>query len=65
MNKPLTNAVVQLTGIDGNAFVIIGRVSAHIKRSDKPELVEQFIDDAQAGDYDNMLQVCMKYVTVE
>lgn len=62
---PFTDAVVTLIGEDGNAFAIIGRVRRAISRSDHPELVEAFLQEAMAGDYDHLLQTCMQYVTVE
>lgn len=63
-NTPFTNAVVQLTGEDGNAFAILGRVKRAITRSNHPELAEAFIKEATASDYDRMLCTCMRYVTV-
>lgn len=63
-NPPFTDAVVQLTGEDGNAFAILGRVKRAIMRSNHPELAEAFIKEAQAGDYDHLLCTCMLYVTV-
>lgn len=62
---PLTDAVVVLTGTDGNAFSILGRVRRGIMRSNHPELVDQFVTEATAGDYDHLLVTCFKYVTVE
>ncbi len=64
MSEPLTNASVQLVGHDGNAFSVLGRVRAAILKSDKPELVDSFMEEAMAGDYDNVLITCMKYVQV-
>lgn len=64
MSQPLTDAKVKLVGEDGNAFVIIGRVNAAIKKSNHPELSKQFMDEAMSGDYDNVLQTCMKYVEI-
>jgi len=61
---PITDAVVQLTGEDGNAFAILGRVKRAIMRSNHPELAEAFIKEATAGDYDHLLCTCMLYVTV-
>ena len=62
---PLTNGIVQLTGKDGNAFLILGLVKRAILASDKPELAEEFIHEAVAGDYDHLLLTCIRYVTVE
>lgn len=64
-SSPLTDAVVQLTGEDGNAFAILGRVRRAILRSNRPELAEQFFQEATSGDYDNVLVTCMRYVTVD
>jgi len=63
-NTPFTDAVVQLTGEDGNAFAILGRVKRAIMRSNHPELAEAFIKEAKAGDYDHLLCTCMRYVAV-
>jgi len=63
-NTPFTDAVVQLSGEDGNAFAILGRVKRAIMRSNHPELAEAFIKEATAGDYDHLLCTCMLYVTV-
>lgn len=64
-SAPLTNAVVELTGTDGNAYAILGRVRRAILNSDHPELVDQFFSDATAGDYDHLLMTCFRYVRVE
>lgn len=63
--KPLTNAKVKLVGEDGNAFAILGKVQKAIKRSDKPELAGDFINEATSGDYNHLLRTCMKYVEVK
>ena len=62
---PYTDAVVQLTGNNGNAFLVLGKVSQAIKHSNHPELVDEFVREATAGDYDHLLQTCMRYVNVE
>lgn len=64
-NAPLTNAVVVLTGTDGNAFAILGKVRRAILKSNHPELIDQFMADATSGDYDRLLVTCCRYVTVE
>ena len=64
-SSPLTDAVVELTGHDGNAFAILGRVRRAILRSNHPELAEQFMQGATSGDYDLLLATCFIYVTVE
>ena len=55
---------VQLAGLDGNAFSIIGRVSAALKEAGLGHQVEKFQEEATSGDYDNVIQTSMKYVDV-
>lgn len=56
---------VQLTGEDGNAFAIIGRVRNAMRRAKVSESeVTAFTNEATSGDYDHMLQTCMKWVSV-
>ena len=64
LQTTLTNAVVQLTGKDGNAFAILGRVRRAIVKSNHPELAEAFMQGAMAGNYDHLLTTCMRYVNV-
>ena len=64
-STPLTDAVVKLVGEDGNAFDILGRVRREILKSNHPELVDPFFNEATAGDYDHLLATCLRYVTVE
>jgi hypothetical protein len=56
---------VQLSGTDGNGFAVLGRVTSALKREKVPHvLVERFIGEATAGDYDHLLQTCMKWVSI-
>lgn len=56
---------VQLTGTDGNAFSIIGKVSKALRRANAPkEVIDEFMAEATSGDYDNVLQTAMKYADV-
>jgi hypothetical protein len=61
---PLTDAVVKLTGQDGNAFNLLGLVRKAILQSNQPELADAFMREATSGDYDHLLQTCMRYVEV-
>lgn len=66
MEVKYPNITVQLTGEDGNAFSIIGRVRKAMRRHDVTEdELKKFSDEATAGDYVNLLQTCMKWVNVE
>lgn len=63
---PLTDAVVPLTGKDGNTLLILGLVLMAIETSNHPELADDFMRDAIEGDDDDhLLQTCIRYVTVE
>ena len=55
---------VPLTGEDGNAFFIIGRTRAALKRGGVPASeIDEFQADAMSGDYDHVLQTVMKWVS--
>ncbi len=59
------NLEVQLSGHDGNAFSIIGTVARALRQAGaKKEELDEFRKEALSGDYDNMLQTCMKWVNV-
>ncbi len=63
--NPKFDIEVQLSGEDGNAFFIIGRVTKALKRAGAtPEQVKEFTTDVMSGDYDHVLQTCMKWVNV-
>jgi hypothetical protein len=62
---PLTDAVVQLTGSNGNAYAVLGMVRRAILNSNHPELVDQFFEEATEGDYEHLLTTCCRYVMVE
>jgi hypothetical protein len=64
-DTPLTDACVVLTGTDGNAFALLGKVRRAIRTSNHPELADQFLAEAMTGDYQHLLVTCCKYVSVE
>lgn len=56
---------VQLSGHDGNAFLVIGRVEEALRKANvSKEDRDNFFKEATSGDYDKLLQICMKYVSV-
>jgi hypothetical protein len=56
---------VQLTGTDGNAFAVLGRVRrALLETGVSDEEVKEFTDGATSGDYDDLLQTIMLWVNV-
>lgn len=65
-NEPIfPNVKVQLTGQDGNAFYIISKVSKAMRQEGvQTEHIQTFQEEAMSGDYNNLLRVTMKYVSV-
>ena len=62
---PKYNIEVQLSESNGNAYAIIGKVAKALRKADAGEdEVIAFIKEAKAGDYDHLLQTCMKWVDV-
>lgn len=58
-----TDVQVQLTGEDGNAFAIIGRVSKALKRAGYRELATEWVSRATScKSYDGVLQLVFEYV---
>ena len=54
---------VQLSGEDGNAFSIIGRVSKAIRRAEGNEEADKFSHEAMTThSYDELLQLVMRTV---
>jgi len=51
---------VQLTGTDGNAFAILGKV----KRALPSDVRAEFVAEATSGDYNNVLATAMRWVSV-
>jgi hypothetical protein len=62
MDKP----VCQLTGTDGNAFAIIGKVSDTLKRAGLRQESKEFTEKAMSSEsYDEVLSLCFEYVEVK
>lgn len=56
---------VELTGRDGNAFMVLGLVRRALERSGvSEETVAVFMEEATSGDYDHLLQTVMCWVSV-
>ena len=51
---------------DGNAYIILAKAkkSAVKAKWSKPQ-IDKFINEAMSGDYNNLLQTCMKYFDVK
>lgn len=66
MKPKYPNISVKLSGQDGNAFAILGRVlkAMSIAKVSKEER-DAFQKEATSGDYDHLLQTCMAWVEVQ
>ena len=57
--------MVRLTGIDGNAFSIMGVVSRALRKAGFPEdHIDKYMQESMAGDYNNLLVVAHKYANI-
>lgn len=61
---PKTNLKVKLVGEDGNAFLILGKVSKALRSTGHEDLATEFMQEATVGDYDYLLATVMKYVEI-
>ena len=65
MNIRYPNIEVELVGQDGNAFAIMGRVSAALRRAGvSKEEIDIYLKESRSGDYDHLLQTAMNWVEV-
>lgn len=56
---------VQLTGTDGNAFAIMGAVQKALRQHGvDAEEIAQYQEESMMGDYNNLLQTAMRWVSV-
>jgi hypothetical protein len=56
---------VQLTGEDGNAFAILGRVTKAMRHGGVPQPeIAEFSEIALSGNYDNLLKTVLATVQV-
>jgi hypothetical protein len=54
-----------ITGVDGNAFVVMGRTTKAMKSAGATKAdVDEYIAAATSGDYNNLLRVTMEYVDI-
>lgn len=57
---------VKLVGENGNAYAILAIVNVALRKAGvSPEEIQEFTEEATAGDYDHLLRTCMKWVNVE
>jgi hypothetical protein len=60
------DTIVRLVGKNGNAFAILGAVKKALREDGVPQgEIDKFLEEASSGDYDHLLQTCLKWVNVE
>jgi hypothetical protein len=63
MRMPRYDIDVQLSGKDGNAFSIMGRVINALKKAGaSDDEIKEYKSESMNGDYNNLLQVAHKWV---
>jgi len=56
---------LNLVGQDGNAFAVLGLARRAAKKAEwSQEKIDAFLQEAMAGNYDNLLATCMKHFNV-
>ena len=53
---------VGLSGEDGSAYVILGRVTKALRLAGLDDEIDAFMGEATSGDYDHMLRTVMRTV---
>jgi hypothetical protein len=62
----ITGVRVKLTGNDGNAFMVLGRVKNAMKHAGiARSIIDAYVAEATKGDYNDLLAATMRYVEVE
>lgn len=63
---PITSVKVRLVGEDGNAWAILGRCGAAMRKAGYPQaFIDTFVTEATAGNYDDLLATVMRYAVAE
>lgn len=60
-----TGLHLKLVGEDGNAFAILGRARAALRRAGKADLIEEFTKEATSSDYHHLLRTCCEWFDCE
>lgn len=63
--KAQTKPPLRLVGENGNAFAILGKACQVARQAGwTEEQVKEFLDEARSGDYNRLLQTCVKHFDV-
>jgi len=59
------DVIVNMYGVDGNAFSILTAVSSALRKAGAPQrIVNFFVRQATSGAYEDLLKVCDDWVTI-
>ena len=65
MEVKYPDIAVQLTGHDGNAMIVMGRVASALRKAGvAKDEIDEFYRESMRGDYDHLLQTAMAWVAV-
>lgn len=65
MNVKYPDIDVQLTGRDGNAFMIMFAVQKALRKAHVPEdEIKQYLHESTSGNYENLLTTACRWVNV-
>ena len=65
MEPKYPNITVNLVGNDGNAMTILGQCTRTARLNGVPQdEIDAFFDEATSGNYDHLLQTCMRWFDV-
>lgn len=64
MSRTGYQLILDLSGPDGNAFVVMGKVTSVLRKFNPTDntLVKEYQAEAMSGDYENLLKVSNEYV---
>jgi len=66
MKPKYPHITVWLTGVDGNAFMILGLCQRAARKAGlTQEEIDAFHEEATSGDYDHLLQTAMRWFTID
>ena len=66
MTVKYPDITVELVGTNGNAFSVLGQVTQALRRAGVSQRErDAFLEEAKSGDYDHLLQTCMRWVNVD
>lgn len=62
MPQVIEKPELKIVGVDGNAFVILGKATAAARKAGwDDKKIDEVIEEAMEGDYDHLLRTMSKY----